>query len=332
MAKRMEKRVKIFALLLVATVVYVAISSYDYMRYEQSCQQKLLSYPPEVRPYVDFYPYWMTASFKYLTASFAIGMLALFAIFLFVELKCRKLEAITCCLLLFLAVGIPIHIAIPSRVSAENPTMQTTSTEIIYINTFLVWDEEVAFSDCSRDEIAFYAIDWIRYYYENYFYEKYGLRIVFCCSNWNLWFSDNTESDPLELLKDAINETQWSAGSHDGAHIMIVATGQQMDIYGFSPPDYKALIFYVPSCYEEEALKKAYSILMHEIGHQFKLEHCDDIDCAMFGSLTPILPITYCDECKEQIYTNRYALIQKTDPNPNSYKNNGGCATKARPC
>ncbi|MGC8940400.1 MAG: hypothetical protein ACP5IM_07920 [Candidatus Bathyarchaeia archaeon] len=102
--------------------------------------------------------------------------------------------------------------------------------------------------------------------------------------------NDDNNRDYYYLLKEAISEMGWSWGkvvNGETMHLMIVATGQEGDLEGLSPPDWKALIYHVTW-----NIADTQTVLMHEIGHQFNLNHCAYPTCYM--SDPPYLATSYC--------------------------------------
>lgn len=91
------------------------------------------------------------------------------------------------------------------------------------------------------------------------------------------WDSNDNCHDPYYLLQEAIQETGYKRHMYYNGYyidLLVVFTAQEMDMAGFSPPDWYALIIKHSFLCQE-------IIITHELGHQFNLPHCENILCVM---------------------------------------------------
>jgi len=306
MGERMKKnRVKTFAVLalLVATITYVSLLYLNIEAYNNYCQEKLDSYPESVRPYIDFEPFIYTATGQTYTYSGLFLTVCWFTVLSYLRKK-QTLPA-------YFLIAILAYAAI---VSAARISFVAYAEETIHINVLRVYDEEIA-SDSWLRFVA-NASTWFmqdHYYYD--FESDFGFRIEFHFTDWFTWDSSDNNHDYYYLLKEAINEMGWSWGkvvNGEPMHLMIVATGQEdYDGYqGFSPPDWRALIFHVTW-----NIADTQQVIMHEIGHQFNLTHCSISICYMADPPFPAAT-EYCYWHRKAISDNRYLPLTEPPPPP----------------
>ena len=300
----MFKRKFMYGLLVLLWMSYIAVFASCFLQYQQWVNDKLASYPEEVKPYVDFTPFQVT------TVGTALLLTGVFLTVFCVSVV-KGSRVLSCFLAAVLA-----YIAVMATVSVVFG--ETLAMETVRINVFLVWDEEV-YSDSNLRFSAQQAVNVMKdvYYYE--FQSGFDLIIDFDFSQWYLWDSSDAVHDTYDLLQEAMVEMGWTWGKVvDGKarHIMVVASANAMDQDGLSPPEWKALIFKVDGSYFDTNYR-----LLHEMGHQFGCNHCWYPFCYM--SLA-YLGIGYCRWHERTISDNRYLPLTPPTPSTNPKRGGGG--------
>lgn len=155
--------------------------------------------------------------------------------------------------------------------------------------------------------------------------------ICFEIHGWKTWDSNDTEKDPFKLLDEAVRQSGLrirpaklgdglptihgvvsgspyltSGNYYAYIDLLIAFTGQEMIyenwvVLGLSPPEANATII----SYKGLDLK----VVVHEIGHQYYLDHCLNMHCVM--NLVPEVP-WFCYDCSAKLEnaSNKW----RTDP------------------
>jgi hypothetical protein len=311
---KLKKLVLVFVWLMILTVYLITL--FQSVQAYECWKQKYLQEHPDIAPYVDFHPFLATQTGRNFVV---IGvLLALGSLFIPPIIAKGELNKLA---MFFLGAIIAMGFLVPLVVAED----------VVHVDILCVCDEEfdsgLIMIPHSPLPIYVPSKGWAQSEMSNIaedFMADFSIQL-----HWHYWTyfdSDDGTYFADDRLNEAVNEVGWYVGKivdDETMELMIVFTQQSMDMKGISLPGLRAII--VGATFYLENLMK------HEIGHQFGLNHCQHSYCSMYGTFPP--GVDYCDDCKAKLMANRYALVHYTnDPNTNSYKNNGGCAMKARPC
>ena len=160
----------------------------------------------------------------------------------------------------------------------------------------------------------------------NNVYSAYNIK--FCIRGWQNWDSLDVRTDMIDLWQEAIQESglpklwieldpdnipgcygwgfvsgsDWRDGSGNlwWIDLLLIFTGQEANARGLSIPRTNATIICYDSVYS--------TVLSHELGHQYFLEHCNNY-CLMNPNN---LAESFCSSCAAKLIANRDKWM--TDP------------------
>jgi len=289
---------KIFVVFLIAATVVYAIALYSaQVQHERWCNEELQSYPVEVRPYVEPLSFWETETGK----KFFFGGLCLiwvYAIAIILSgVKDKSLKVFTSAFLVILLATSIVHVLASSQPDVTYDVLVVQDEEFAS-GTILVPAPPIYFPvPVDANTVAEWAMEDVN---ETY-YTEYGIQLRF--HYWYSFHSDDNLYSCYDILMDAISEIGWYWGKEvdgDTMELMVVFTQQKMDGRGLSLPWKRALIVAGVNIDLEK-------YLLHELGHQFGLEHCSR-SCAM--NPDPLMTTSYyCLSCSDKIKENKYVLI-----------------------
>jgi len=191
-----------------------------------------------------------------------------------------------------------------------------TSTETIPVNALLYFDEEC--NDNQYKRWFFYnaltAEPVSTFAPHTKFNNWFSIDFIVLNGCNGRWDSKDTESDPLKLLQEGIQQLggTWDAnnqwwywepknvcinGTYYWVDLLILVVGQGMDFQGISPPEWNATALSFNPTPETPN-----QLMTHELSHQFWCYNCQNLFCIMcpggFGEW-------WCDSCKNTIWWNR---------------------------
>lgn len=292
----MSKKLRLTGFILIfVTIAYIIAFYLLNQNYNAWCEDKLLEYPPEVRPYVDFKLFWYTNLGQIMILlSLAIG--SCWVAFIYIASNQKSKKPIIALTLIVFATGFCF----------TNLSVVYGSVEK-YVDALVVRDEEwragvaavsvppypipIPISYNATAEIAMELV-------AERFNETSGIEIRW--HYWIEWDSDDGQANTVSLLLEVIQETGFQPGMLYNGYVidMLVAfCGQDMDMHGLSPPDSKALILDYVWHYRVD------NLLQHEFSHQFYAEHCSH-SCIMNKDcvLDPFKDVTWwCSDCQTTI-------------------------------
>jgi hypothetical protein len=139
---------------------------------------------------------------------------------------------------------------------------------------------------------------WYNVLYNLVFYKfKTYYGVEFCIRGTVEWDSNDNSYNLYYLLQEAIGETGYSFRMPYNGYwidLLMVFTGQEDPLLmGLSPPDWYALII--------EYWIDPGKVMVHELGHQFFLTHCNN-PCAM-NPESPVIGY-FCNPCGIQVVEN----------------------------
>lgn len=275
-------------------------------------QPFLAQYPPDLRPYIDVDPfpqtwYWKSAIVVWISTA------SIIAVILAKKLK-HKLRLLTVSALVYIISILPFF----------SPTLKATIIETCIgdpiVDVLLIGDEEFMANPerVQNAERVLREVQDKRFAPYQIYFEIWG---------WLSWDSEDTETLCYQLMQEALIESglpkKWIriigdlygwgfiSGSPWKPHpssdyvfidLLIIFTGQNMDIKGFSPPMLNMTIVR----YDSVNLH----VLTHELGHQYYLNHCSDPWCVMndfwqWGN-------DWCSSCRSKLNNNKGKWL--TDP------------------
>lgn len=192
-------------------------------------------------------------------------------------------------------------------------SIPVVSADVVHVDVFVVADEEFNSGQISVPLYGWmdsneYAEVFVFPNVYDYFMEEFSIEF-----HWHYWTSFYSySSDYIEMLSEAKGQTGWFWGKVvDGEpmELMLVLTQQEMP----SGDGWSAYWERVLLVHGETAMMH---VLIHELGHQFMLLHCD-ADCVM--NLTAYFTHTFGVDCGHynKVMSNREILLQPPpDPPP----------------
>jgi len=205
----------------------------------------------------------------------------------------------------------------------------TSVPDLVYHVDVLVVGDEEWWADPTQKDRAQIEMDKANYF-RNFglphsFEDPFG--IVFEIRDFIHWDSTDNQEDGYELLQEAIRENggiynevmgwweyqgewRWINGSKYLIDILVVLTGQDMDMIGLSPPQWNALII--------EKGYVGYTLFRHELSHQYWLQHCGDPKCYVYSQIS-LKPSWWCGSHVEELLQRRHDFQNDPpeDPGPN---------------
>jgi hypothetical protein len=265
------------------------------------------------RAYIELYPYMqygysgaiIASGFTYLVITAALG------VHLYKQKmpkpKISKMASLSLVFLLIISVIVPVMVLQTLAKAA------TTTLTAEYVQCCMYFDEEC--TDANHRQ-------WL---YNEFFahgagistYDKFKdyYNVIFLCENGynSFWDSNDGVTDTYDLLQEAIYQAGgvWDAtngwwiwpckemlcsdGFYHWIDCLIIICNQPMDMLGFSPPMWNAMITnFDPQTY----------VCMHELSHQFWCEHCGGF-CCMNPNLGMVTPECWCGTCSAFITSHR---------------------------
>ncbi len=309
-------------LALISVVVAVAIWPVTYAIYREFYVKPFLqSAPPYLRPYIDYQPFFSTwygmftlAVWVCIVSSWiAIGFQKIIRWYRLCKQKSKvKQNIIGVLLAIVLLLTVAFYCLNISKVEARWNVYNE-------VDVLMIGDEEFrAHSDWMEN-----AENVLQDVSDNRFEESH---ILFYTRGWLDWDSLDSQTCTYSLMQEALAESglprqqvEIVPGSQDWGFIsggewtdkegvvwwidlLIIFTGQDCNMRGFSPPMFNMTILR----YDSVDLH----IMTHELGHQYYLLHCSDPWCAMnvdwqFGD-------NFCADCRAQLNAKKDKWL--TDP------------------
>lgn len=279
--KNFSRRKLIITILLVVTIIYFGALYYSVQLHNAWRQSELEKYPPDVQSWIDI-P-WFSATktglyFMFSGFALAWSWAILFVVAVHHRLKPRRVAA--CLLLTALFMG-----------SACMPLAVAGYYEKT-IDVLVVEDEEFRGLFSLQRYWWYQTLNNVAF---SNFKTHYG--VEFKIRGYVEWDSNDASNNLYYLLDEAISETEYSFRMTYGDYridLLMVFTGQEdPTLMGFSPPDWYALII----TYWIDPAK----VMVHELGHQFLLLHCNN-DCAM--NPASLVAGYFCSPCGQQVKDN----------------------------
>jgi hypothetical protein len=303
----------IFAIL--TLVVCPLFLYFLYQQYDGYVVALLSKYPEPIRPYVDFIPpFWATiygqVAFCFL---FVLTVLWIVQLAYFVKKKHWKIFVVTATIGALLLVS---QFGSSSNGEVSQVQIATPQPQNI-VDVCVVLDEEYRARypniDYQTAEQAVQSeLNKANYFTSilvtDCFNTTFG--ITFEIRQFVYWDSEDSVTDAYDLLQEAIRENGgvWDSVNHwyvypggtieVSSHLykldlLMAFTGQDMDMYGLSPPMWNASI----------CKYAGYTLMRHELSHQYWVEHCSDPNCVMNPSFP--LKFDWCGTCEQFLLANR---------------------------
>jgi len=308
----------IFAIL---TLVACPLFLYSlYQQYNGYIAALLSKYPESIRPYVDFIPSFWTTIYGQVAFCSLFIIATLWIVYIAYFIKKKRWGTLTViatvgALLLVSQFGISLF---GSTYNAEANQPQTASElpeNIVDVSVAL--DEEFRAKypniDYQTAEQAVQSeLNKANYFTSIFVTDSFHttFSITFEIRQFVYWDSNDAITDTYYLLQEAIaeNDGVWDPQNNCyvfngktieiGGHLyridlLMAFTGQDMDMYGLSPPMWNASIYKYPS----------YTLMRHELSHQYWVGHCSDPNCVMNPSFP--LKFDWCGTCEQFLLANR---------------------------
>ena len=321
--KRVSRKRLMVAALFIVTIAYLAALYHSVQLHNAWRQAELEKYPPDVQAWIDLPPFsYTTIGLYFMFSGFALAWswAILFIVTVHHRVKPRKVVACLFLTALFMA-------------SACMPLVAAGYYEKT-IDVLVVEDEE--FRGLSSVQRYWWYQTLNNVAFSN-FKTYYG--VEFKIRGYVEWDSEDACHDLYYLLDEAISEVEYSFRMAYGDYyidLLMVFTGQEDPVlWGLSPPEWYALIL-------EYWIGPA-KVMVHELGHQFLLEHCNN-DCAM--NPASLVAGYFCSSCGQQVKDNyeprfwRYCCSLTisstsggtTSPSPGTYEHDGGTSVTVTAC
>jgi len=210
----MSKMKWIFLIMSIAIAVVILPLMFTFYQ-KFYVEPTLQRYPKALQPYIDLNPFFATS---YALYTYAVWLL-LFSLWMVKSIiKTRKtamVNALILCINFSFLAPVLVH-----------------ATSVIHVDILCVMDEEAKAADGeSLCDLGLENCIAPRYYD--------AFSIEFHYHKWYYWDSEDGEYNSWVLLYDAINETGWywsKVVDDEPMELMIIVTGQDMDLLGLSLP------------------------------------------------------------------------------------------------
>jgi len=308
------KKLKLAILTIIVAVSTFPVSFVAYTKWY--VEPFLQSFPEWMRPFVEYEPYPKT-----LYALVPVALSTILATFWLGYLVKTSRKPLTTKKGIITSIAIAILVVAATLLfSVATKTVNATwNGEVNDVDVLLMGDEEFTAHS-----------DWIQHA-EQTLAQVSSQRfadsgIAFYIRGWLTWNSTNSETSSYSLMQEALAESglprqkvevvpgfqDWgfiSGSEWAGTYgyvwkidLLLIFTGQNVDVFGLSPPMLNMTIIR----YDHVDLHT----LTHELGHQYYLDHCSDAWCVMnadwqFGD-------NFCSSCRAKLDANRDKW--KTDP------------------
>lgn len=303
-------------LLLTITVIYAMFVVWSFIEYNTYISTLIARYEA-LGINFDFVTPFKYIDFWYGEVALWIGI-GLTVSWVFIASSKKKRAALTCdgdssafswlkrrkwkLALIFLMIVVVLPLTI---VKAQEP---------ICVNGLIYFDEEC--SDeyrRSRYWEAFFEYDHAsRWRPATRFKDNWNIEFVGLNDHNCFWDSDDSETNEVKLLQEAIrklggvydDEEDWwvwepkdyaiDEHTYALAELLIIVTGQNMEIRGLSPPTWNAMIIRFDAMNNVE---------LHEMSHQFQCLHCSNF-CVMNPTYIDLM-WNWCGDCFNFIMNHR---------------------------